>query len=155
MELKKFRPEEVVVGAICDMCGQSCAHKKGHRQNDPDGTDFCHEYGTLSANWGYWSDGRDLTQEECHLCETCFGKVRDFIRSQGGKVRVIEVSAFESTGPNWRKRSGHDYVRLPGMSVPCMLRQEILNDLDEIKRVEDAKEHREQEEARQHQEEGQ
>lgn len=138
MELRKLRPREEVVGMICDMCSKSCASPDEDRDN-------CYEHGTLEAHWGFWSDGKDLTNEECHLCESCFGKVRQFIRDQGGKVRVIEVAAFESTGPDYRKKPGVDYIRLPGMVVPCMLRREILKDLDEIKKTEEANEKREQE----------
>jgi len=68
-----------VTDVTCDMCGQTCV--KEHEQM---------EYGTLQANWGYYSD-RDLVQEECDLCESCFGKVRQFIQDQGGTVRQNET----------------------------------------------------------------
>jgi hypothetical protein len=112
MEIKKNKLKAEVVGMICDMCNKNCA-------KDAENPDYAYEHGTLSANWGYYSDGRDLTEEECHLCEECFSKVREFIRSNGGKVRVITVSAFRSTGPHFNKKPGVDYIVLDkSKSVP-------------------------------------
>jgi hypothetical protein len=78
MEIREQRPVETVVGILCDVCHQSCCKR--------DGDIATSEYGILRANWGYWS-GQDLISEECHLCESCFAKVRSFILSLGGTVR--------------------------------------------------------------------
>lgn len=126
MEIRKLAVREETFGRTCDMCGQRCdmaAKKLGERD-----TDYAHEYGTLSANWGYWSDGRDLTKEECHLCETCFGKVREFIHSQGGIVRVMDIgNAFDQRA---HKEIGVDYIRVPGMVMPLLLKEEVIKELD-------------------------
>lgn len=98
MEVKQAVLLTEIVGHICDMCTQTC------RKNSEEG----YEYGTLSAEWGYWSDQRDLTQEECHLCESCFAKVREFIQSQGGKVRQMQLVI--QGGPVLRKKRGVDYI---------------------------------------------
>jgi hypothetical protein len=66
---------EETVDIICDMCGKSC---KGEMN---------YEVATLEAYWGY-SSKKDLDKWECHLCESCADKVKGFIESQGGKVRV-------------------------------------------------------------------
>jgi hypothetical protein len=81
MEIREVREVETVVDFICDVCRQSCC------KHDRD--IHSAEYGTLRANWGYWSRS-DQTTEECHLCEDCFTKVRDFIASLGGAVRRQE-----------------------------------------------------------------
>lgn len=138
MELRKFQTKEVVVGMICDMCNQNCT-------KDTNNPDFGYEHGTLSANWGYYSNGRDLTEEECHLCESCFDKIRQFIISNGGKVRKIKVSSFQSTGPSFHKKSGVDYLKVPGIIIPPSLRKEIIDQLDQIKQIERTKEIQEDE----------
>jgi hypothetical protein len=81
MEIRQKRLEEKVVGIICDVCHQKC------RQEGDDVR--AAEYGILRAEWGYWSSN-DQTTEECHLCEACFAKVKNFILSLGGKVRQWE-----------------------------------------------------------------
>jgi hypothetical protein len=103
------------------MCGNDCRPK--------DSPDFGHEHGVLSASWGYWSNGRDMTQEECHLCELCFGKVRDFIVASGGKVREIMYSM--ESGPNWHKKYNEDYKVVDGLGVSPMLREKVIASLEE------------------------
>jgi hypothetical protein len=80
MELREQRLTDVVVGYTCDICGGSCG--KGMKSVDAS------EYATLRANWGYWSD-KDLTWHECHMCERCFDKVKQFIEQElKGTVRT-------------------------------------------------------------------
>ena len=81
MEHRKEKVVYAVCDITCDVCGQSCLR-------DPKYTES-YEYGTLKAEWGYLSE-RDMTREECHICEFCFNKVRAFIESLGGKVRSQE-----------------------------------------------------------------
>jgi hypothetical protein len=84
MELRQPRQVEEVTGYICDVCGNSCSKVA----DDPVESA---EYALLSAEWGYWSDGKDLTRHECHLCELCYDKVRHYIEQVlHGKVRVID-----------------------------------------------------------------
>lgn len=130
MELHKLEPKEVVVGIICDMCNQSCASPLEEDK------DFCYEHGTLSASWGFYSDGKDLTHEECHLCEKCFGKVRDFITSNGGKVREIEMTGFGCTAPHWHMRKDLDYKLLPGMFIRPYIKDKVMNEWEDIKKTE-------------------
>lgn len=133
MEIRKLRITQDVVGAICDMCHKPCV--------DPNSKtpDYEHEYGTLSASWGYYSNGKDLSHDECHLCENCFDEVRAFIQNKGGNVRTITVSAFESTGPAFRKKKGIDFVEEPWLLVGPFWRDELLPMLDEIKAKWEAK----------------
>lgn len=53
---------------LCDVCGESC--KKT--------CDF--EHATISATWGYDSK-KDLTNHDIDLCEKCFDKTIEFLRS--------------------------------------------------------------------------
>lgn len=93
MELREERLAEVVVGYRCDICNQPC-----FKVDDPDRADSS-EYALLRGEWGYWSN-KDCQVHECHMCEACYDKVREFIEQQlKGKVRVREclsVSAVES-----------------------------------------------------------
>ena len=58
----------------CDVCGQST------RQEDTG--EF--QYATLSAYWG-WGSGYDGERHTLDLCEECYDKLPDWVRS---KVRV-------------------------------------------------------------------
>ena len=85
MEIREKRLADEVLGYTCDICNKPCFKEDG--QNCADSS----EYATLWAEWGYWSDGKDLTLHECHMCEACYEKVRTFIeRDLKGKVRVVE-----------------------------------------------------------------
>ena len=84
MEIREKRLIDEFVGIACDICGQPCF---GEVEPDREGTS---EYAMLRAEWGYWS-GKDGSVHECHMCETCYDKVRVFIeRDLKGKVRVTE-----------------------------------------------------------------
>ena len=67
----------VVKDIVCDCCGVSCRDKEGVN----------YEYATFHASWGYCS-ANDLDEWESHLCERCALKVRTFLESLGGKVRI-------------------------------------------------------------------
>lgn len=79
MKIKEKSDIENVVGYICDVCKKSC--DKG----DP-GFES-HEWAELNATWGYYSN-KDLQIHECHMCETCYDLVANFIKSIGGNIRV-------------------------------------------------------------------
>lgn len=106
MELRRQSLEVHVVGANCDICKKSC------QTNPQYSCEYSHEYATLSANWGYWSKDKDLTRDECHICETCFAKVKAFIESLGGCVRTMRYSEFKPTTPHLKDRPGIDYTML-------------------------------------------
>jgi hypothetical protein len=83
MEIRRTKQVDVVVGFSCDICGQNCAKHSSETCSDAS------EHATLSADWGYWSDNKDLTWHECHMCEACFDKVREFIEHDlRGTVRT-------------------------------------------------------------------
>lgn len=68
--------EEEISGVICDVCGNRC-RKDG---------DFVDEYAILKASWGYCSKMDGICQE-CDICENCFDKISNFIKSIGGEIR--------------------------------------------------------------------
>lgn len=79
MEVRKEVLVERAVDIVCDVCGKSCTESLGGP-----------EYATLKAHWGYESN-KDLEEHECHLCEGCYDKVKDFIeQTLNGKVYVYE-----------------------------------------------------------------
>jgi hypothetical protein len=85
MELRRTKHTEEVIGFVCDVCGNPCAKESGDQGLHAD------EHAVLSAEWGYWSEGKDLTYHECHLCEPCYDKVRNYIEKVlMGRVRVID-----------------------------------------------------------------
>lgn len=59
-------PREVITDVICDICGGTCSRGE---MVDVVG----HEYMTLHANWGYFSD-KDLEDWKAHICEPCVDK---------------------------------------------------------------------------------
>jgi tRNA U54 and U55 pseudouridine synthase Pus10 len=71
---------EDVVDIICDVCGSSC------KQDN-----WGYEFARLHSRWGYAST-KDMEEHTCDLCETCYDKVAEFIKSIGGKVQVEEYS---------------------------------------------------------------
>ena len=84
MELRQTKETEEVIGYVCDVCGDPCFKAAGVQRLDST------EYATLSAEWGYWSEGKDMTRHECHLCESCYEKVRKYIEEElKGKVRIV------------------------------------------------------------------
>jgi len=86
MEMRRVKQTEEVIGYVCDVCGSPCFKESGDLRFEST------EYAVLSAQWGYWSNGKDLTRHECHLCEDCYDKVRQFIEEfLRGKVRVIAL----------------------------------------------------------------
>lgn len=53
---------------ICDVCGTDC-----HRGHD-------NEFAELRATWGYDSN-KDLTEHRIDICETCFDRTIEFLKS--------------------------------------------------------------------------
>lgn len=98
MELRKNQQVAKVVGYICDICKKSC-------DKDGEGSD---EHATLSAKWGYFSDEKDCTMTECHLCEPCYEKVAAYIKSLGGEIREAGYHPFEPERAF--KKEGQDYI---------------------------------------------
>lgn len=60
----------------CDVCSASCM-KEGAHDN---------EHASLSATWGYDSR-KDLIHHNIDLCEDCFDKTIEFLKSQ--KMRLV------------------------------------------------------------------
>lgn len=84
MEIRKSRQVDEVVGYTCDVCHKPC-HK------DENECEASIEFALLRAEWGYWSQGKDQTIHECHLCESCYDKVKTFIeQSLNGTMRILE-----------------------------------------------------------------
>jgi hypothetical protein len=103
MELRRTKQTEEVIGYICDVCGNSCLKVSGVQGLDST------EHAVLSAEWGYWSEGKDLTRHECHLCEHCYGKVRKYIEEVlKGRVRVVDY--YPGSDPNIHKTRGRDFI---------------------------------------------
>lgn len=118
MELRKLKLTEEPCGAICDMCQNSCLVDEEHD---------CYEFGVLEANWGFFSDdGKDTEHEECHLCQLCFNKVRDFIKAQGGNVRVKSHLAKSP-------KNGEDWQSIPGLDATLVYRDKLYEQIDQIK----------------------
>lgn len=66
--------EQKEFAIICDVCKESCK------------LNLNNEYATLESHWGFDS-GMDGVHSECHICESCFDKIEEFIQSLGGKIR--------------------------------------------------------------------
>ncbi len=84
MQVKKTIPTDVVVGFRCDICRRLIKH---HHEI----TDGCYDYYmTLQGDFGYGSP-MDTEEHICHMCEACYGRVREFIEVVlGGKVQVVQ-----------------------------------------------------------------
>lgn len=88
--------EEDVVDVLCDRCGASTKISMGFGRRVNHETDqleeptesFTNEYGTISASWGYWSNGRDGDTEQAHLCEKCWDVARGKLEEIGVKFQV-------------------------------------------------------------------
>jgi len=74
---KATREIEELEDIICDICGKSCK----------DDLNMNYEFSTLSASWGYGSHA-DTTQWYGEFCESCSGKIKEFIESLNGKLEV-------------------------------------------------------------------
>lgn len=81
MEIKREATETKVVGYECDVCGHSC---KMEVTTHGDGNQV---FATLHGHWPYGSK-YDTEDHECHMCESCYDKVKEFIESLGGRVRI-------------------------------------------------------------------
>lgn len=81
IRVKQQSTIEVIKDIVCDCCGKSCRDK----------ANINYEYATFHAGWGFAS-ANDLDEWESHLCEVCALKVKTFIESQGGKVRITKIT---------------------------------------------------------------
>jgi hypothetical protein len=59
---------------VCDICGKTCLSDCS--MEDP----LMAEYATIEGVWGYCSK-RDGEFYKCDMCESCFEKVENFIKS--------------------------------------------------------------------------
>ena len=80
MRTFKEKITKVVDQISCDCCGQSCT--KEVPTIEPS---FDHEYATIVATWGYFSD-QDGTKYSVELCESCFNEVLTFLKEKRRKV---------------------------------------------------------------------
>ena len=79
MKIKGKVEVEQVVGHRCDICGADCREDvSGHG----DTNDI---HATLFAHWPYGSK-HDLLEHTCHMCESCYDKVKNFITHELGGV---------------------------------------------------------------------
>ena len=91
-KLEKRQVEtEVLVEIFCDVCGETCLK---HVINDLKSE----EMAIFEAHWGYFSDGKDGDIWECDICEKCAIKVKRYIESLGGKVRVTGPLDYSKYG---------------------------------------------------------
>jgi hypothetical protein len=65
---------ETVTDVICNVCKNSCVDEFGNV-----------EYCSMFASWGF-SSNKDCQTHSCDLCESCYDKVAEFIRSLGGEI---------------------------------------------------------------------
>lgn len=81
------RKTEVLIDIICDSCGKSCCVDKFDH-----GTEHkSFEHMELKASWGYYSNGKDLTNWTAHLCEECVDTKLSFINFQKNKTKFTTV----------------------------------------------------------------
>lgn len=71
---------------ICDICGTNC-----YRDHD-------NEFAELSATWGYDSN-KDLTAHRIDICEPCFDRTIEFLKS----IRTVAVT------PETDALAGYEY----------------------------------------------
>lgn len=92
MEMRQQQVRDELVGYVCDICNMPCFKDEGPNRLASD------EHATLRAEWGYWSESKDGSVHECHMCEKCYDKVQRFIEQElRGKVRVINAHSFAQT----------------------------------------------------------
>lgn len=94
MKIKATRPIETVVEVICDGCGQTTTVDKKHG---------IHEYATLSADWGYYSDHDDESYRY-QLCEICFFQVLGYLQEQRRALNLLDGSVLRLDRPTERVR---------------------------------------------------
>jgi hypothetical protein len=69
MKIFKKQQCEKLDEIICDICGESCKKNLGENES-----------ASLTSTWGYDSK-KDLTRHNIDLCENCFDKTIDFLKS--------------------------------------------------------------------------
>jgi hypothetical protein len=80
MRTWKKKSVKVVDDVRCDCCGQSCTKEVPTIKPS-----FDHEYATIEATWGYFSN-HDGSQYNIDLCENCFFQVLEFIKNKRKEV---------------------------------------------------------------------
>ena len=79
--MRKYKQKEllseVLEDVICDICGKSCKINLS----------ALYEFSILKATWGYGSH-KDCTQWDGEFCEECSGKLKIYIESLGGNLRI-------------------------------------------------------------------
>lgn len=75
--------QEVVIDVVCDMCKKSCLVSMGGIKTP--------EYSWLTAEWGYESDHKDGLRWEAQFCDACSEKLKKWVESQGGEIKVVET----------------------------------------------------------------
>ena len=77
--IRVTREVEEIEDILCDICGKSCK----------DNSSNLYEFLTLHASWGYGSH-RDCTTWDGEICESCSDKIKLFIESLGGRLKIID-----------------------------------------------------------------
>lgn len=70
----KEKEVEVVVGIVCDVCKKVYLNDTGALIS-------------LSGWWGYYSN-KDGDHWECDICSDCADKLKVYIESLGGEIRI-------------------------------------------------------------------
>jgi len=73
---KKMVESDVLIDVLCDICGASC------KKSEPEG----YEYSNWYVSWGYGSK-KDGTRWDVDFCEECSDKLKEHIKSLGGRIR--------------------------------------------------------------------
>ena len=88
--MRKIQFKEVIArkvdDIICDMCGASCV---GSCCGNPINATL-----EICGNYDY----QDRTHIKCDLCPSCFEKVCEFIKSNGGNIRKCHWDLSEFSG---------------------------------------------------------
>ena len=93
----------------CDVCGKSVVVEE-YTIDNPANPDYgkkekIRNCALMHNHFGYYSK-KDLENHECVMCEECYDKIRDFIKSLGGRVRVYEYHIC--TGLSVRRWKEHE-----------------------------------------------
>jgi len=76
---------------ICDICNKTCLVAIGSDTNDRSIHYYNNVEGMLNFK-GCYGSKYDLEHFRCDMCESCYEKVAEFIKSIGGRVRQCEYA---------------------------------------------------------------
>jgi len=76
MKTYKKKLTNVIDKILCDCCGQSCTKEIATIKPS-----FDHEYATIEATWGYFSN-QDGLQYDIQICENCFNEVVTLLKNK-------------------------------------------------------------------------